>query len=332
MRQRVIDAIRHKQTDVVPWNIELTTAFAGHFRKQTGCDDPDAFLGNHIIRTKYKLNTAISNQEEVDLFGVKWLKSKDGGDWGVVSDPPVKEVGFGRYLFPEINKELAIEQCRKLEQYPRNTFRIFSIVGSYYERAWSLRGMENILMDMIMNEAFTEELFERILNYNMELLDLVLEYDFEGIYLGDDWGQQKGLIMGPEMWRKYIKPGMKKMFEKVKSKGKFIILHSCGDLREILSELVEMGLDVYNSVQPEIYNLKEVKREYGQHLTFYGGISVQQLLPHGTVSEVREKVREVLKIMGRQGGYILSPANAVTPDIPVNNILAMTETARGFSW
>lgn len=332
MRQRVIDAIRHVQTDLTPWNIEPTPAFERQFREKTGCNNFDSFLGNHITRIKYRLNTHISDQEEEDLFGVRWLKLEEEGDLGYVSYSPIKDAGFDDYCFPEIKKELAIEQCRMLEQDKCNTFRIFSIINSYFERAWSLRGMENLLIDMLQNESFTTGMFERILYYNMELLDLVLDYDFEGLYLGDDWGQQRGMIMGPDMWRKYIKPGIKKMYDKVKSKGKLIIQHSCGDLREILPELVDMGLDVYNSVQPEIYNLEEIKSEYGRYLTFFGGISVQYFLPHATVPEVRAKIKEVLETMGRQGGYILSTTNIVTSDIPVDNILAMVETAREFKW
>ena len=160
----------------------------------------------------------------------------------------------------------------------------------------------------------------------MELLDGVLDRDFDGVYFGDDWGQQKGLIMGLPMWRKYIKPAFTRMFDKIKRKGKFVCLHSCGDNSEIFGDLVDMGMDIYNTLQPEIYNLKEMKRQYGKDVTFYGGISTQQFLPFATPEEVKRKVQEVTEVLGKNGGYILAPTHSVTADIPVENVMAMIES------
>jgi uroporphyrinogen decarboxylase len=328
MRERVIQSIKHKETDMIPWQIDLTTGFADKLKQQTGCMDVEDYLGNHLMRAKYKQNKKLNDGYELDIFGVRWSLSKDGGDVGIVVDSPMKEAGFHGYQFPEIRKDFALELCRRMRDEPRGVFRMFSITMCFFERAWSLRGMENILTDMCLNEAFVAELFERILNHHLALLDLVLDHEFEGVYFGDDWGQQKGLIMGPLMWRKYIKPAMAKLFEKVKGKGKYVILHSCGDLREIMPELIDIGVDVYNTLQPEIYDLKELKREYGKRMSFYGGISTQQFLPMATVQESREMTRTMLELMGRGGGYILSPTHAVTPDIPVSNVLAMVEVAR----
>lgn len=332
MRQRIIDAINHKSTDLTPWHIDLTSAFIEKLKKEKACEDAEAFLENHLMRAKYKRNIKLNDEMEMNLFGVKWIKSTDGGDVGNIVDSPLKDDNFEGYKFPNIEKEFAIELCKTLENEKRNAFRMFSITMGYFERAWSLRGMENILMDMLLNEAFTQELFENILNHHLQLLDVVLDYNFEGVYIGDDWGQQQGLIMGPNMWRKYIKSGISKIFEKIKSKGKYIILHSCGDLREILPDLIEMGLDVYNTIQPEIYDLNKLKAEYGKHLTFYGAISTQQFLPFASPQEVRKKTEDVLRLMGKDGGYILSPTHAVTPDIPVENILTMIEVAKKMKW
>lgn len=333
IRQRVIDAIAHKETDLTPWHIELTGGFISNFKAQIGCNDAEAYLGNHLHRSKYKQNTILENGEELDIFGVRWTNSKDGGDVGIVTGFPLKgKTDFNDYQFPEIRKDFALELCSAMADEPRGVFRMFSITMCFFERAWSLRGMENILMDMCMNETFVAELFEHILNHHLELLDLVLDHEFEGVYFGDDWGQQKGLIMGPPMWRKYIKPAMAKMFEKVKSKGKYVILHSCGDLRDIMPELIDIGVDVYNTLQPEIYDLKELKRQYGKHMSFYGGISTQQFLPMATAQESREITRSMLELMGRGGGYILSPTHAITPDVPVDNVLAMVEVARQTRW
>jgi uroporphyrinogen decarboxylase len=327
-RERVREALRMRRTERIPYQIDLTEGFARKLREATGCDDADACLGNHLSKAKYKKNRRLPDGREVDLFGVTWAKDPGGGDVGIIVDHPLKEPGFAGYAFPEVKEEFARAQAESLERDTRGTFRMFLLTMNFFERAWSLRGMESLLADMVLNPRFVEELFGRILTHHLALLDAVLDYDFDAVYIGDDWGQQKGLIMGPPMWRTFIKPGMREMFDLIKSRGKLVCLHSCGDLREIFPELVDMGLDIYNTIQPEIYDLESLKREFGRHVTFYGGISTQQFLPYASPGEVRGLTRKVRRVMGRDGGYILAPTHAVTDDIPVENVLAMAETAR----
>ncbi|MCC8166736.1 MAG: uroporphyrinogen decarboxylase [Planctomycetes bacterium] len=330
MRQRIIDAIRHKDGCPVPWNIEITEQFADNLRARTGCADCEAFLKNHMRRIKYKKNRRGEDGREVDLFGVTWMRGDDGGDVGVVAEYPLQHMSVEDYVFPEIDVDFAHSVCEKLEA-DTSRFTMFSITMGFFERAWSLMGMEDVLVNMAMEEDDVRLVYDGILEHHLKLLDVVLPHKFDALFFGDDWGQQNGLIMGPKLWRQYIKPGVAKIFEKARSAGKMVVLHSCGDLREIMGDLIEIGVDVYNTVQPEIYDLKELKREYGKDLTFYGGISTQQFLPTATRAESKGKAREVLDIMADGGGYILSPTHAVTPDIPVDNILAIIEAGEEYN-
>jgi len=326
-RDRVLAAVKGEQTDLIPYQIDVTSGFALKLQEKTGCNDVEEYLGNHLSKAKYKENRKLKNGKELDLFGVTWIKDPAHGDVGIICDHPIKEPSLANYTFPAVKKNFALNLCKQLETDSKDTFRMFLITMSYYERAWSLRGMENILTDMVMHTAFVEELFERILQHHLELLDTVLDYDFDAVYIGDDWGQQKGLIMGPPFWRKFIKPGMSEMFAKIKGSGKYVCLHSCGDIRDVLPDLVDMGLDIYNTIQPEIYDLNKLKKEYGQYITFYGGISTQQFLPYASADEVKELTRKVKNIMGKKGGYILAPTHSVTDDIPLENVMAMVGVA-----
>ena len=292
MREKIRASIAHRNVDFVPINVETTAGFEKNLAAVVGEKNVDAALGNHMLRKKYKRNKKLENGDELDLFGVTWQTSKDGGDVGIVKTYPLEHCELEDYAFPAV--------C------------------------------ENLLCDMILEPEKAERVFDGIYEHHDKLLDIILKRDFDAVYFGDDWGQQNGLIMGPEMWRKFIKPKVGKLFSKIKAAGKQIVLHSCGDLREILGEVIDMGVDVYNTVQPEIYSLKDLKKEYGKDLTFYGGISTQQFLPFADVKEVREKTKEVLDVMMRGGGYILSPTHAVTPDIPVENVLALVETGREY--
>ena len=331
MKQEVIDAIKHTAGTPTPWNIDLTAGFIEKTKELRGCADVDQYYENHLVRVKYKKNQKLENGDELDLFGVPWTFGDDGGDVGIVSEYPLKDTPIEDYTVPELDTELCDAIIEKLEGDKTDRFRMFNLTMNFYERSWSLRGMETVLMDMILNEEGTMEFYEKLLDHHMRLLDYVLDADYEGVYFGDDWGSQNGLIMGPELWRKFIKPSMAKMFEKVKSKGKYMVLHSCGDLRSILGDLIDMGLDVYNTVQPEIYDLEELKREYGKDLTFWGAVSTQQFLPYASTGEVYDKSLETLKIMAPGGGYIFAPTHAVTDDIPVENIEAMIKAVKDYN-
>lgn len=196
---------------------------------------------------------------------------------------------------------------------------------SMFERAWSLRGMENLLMDMIDEPEFVDELLDTIADYNIKIIDIALEYDIDGVMFGDDWGQQCGLIMGPNYWRRFIKPRVARMYQRAKRKGKFILQHSCGDIYEIFPDLIEIGLDVYQTFQPEIYDIKSIKIQFGSQLTFWGGISTQKLLPYATPDEVRRVTKNTLEIMKQGGGYIAAPTHCIPGDVPPENVLAMLE-------
>ena len=134
--------------------------------------------------------------------------------------------------------------------------------------------------------------------------------------------------MGPNLWREFVKPRLKRMYDQVKDKGMYVFQHSCGDISEIFPDLIELGLDAYNTFQPEIYDVAEMKRLYGDKVTFYGGISTQQLLPKATPEEVKREMRRLIGILGENGGYIIAPTHAMPNDIPTENILAFLEVVQ----
>lgn len=330
-RKRVIDALAHKQTDLTPWAFELTSEFAELYRRQIPCESVEEDLHSHIMFGKYKKMEWLNDKLYQDAFGVQWQLGEDGGDIGIPVNHPVSAENIESYAFPALDEQelqKGIDAMRGNQEH----FRMFRFTYALYERAWSLMGMENMLLNMALDEKTTMRLFERIAEYDLRLLDRVLDEDFEGVYFGDDYGQQRGLIMGPDCWRKYIKPFLKQLFEKVKSKGKYILLHSCGDVEDVFPDLIEIGLDAYNTVQPEIYDLKKIKQEYGKDLTFWGAISTQQFLAEHTAQEVFDRSVETIKILGKDGGYIFSPTHALTPDIPVENARAMLKAVNSVTW
>ncbi len=326
-RERVIQALKHKSTDIIPYNITFTIPQKQKMAEYFG--DPDFIdkIGNHIDTVYYSgfINEAESEMKDkpgyfVDDFGVIWNRSGIDKDIGVIDNLVLPEPDLKNFRLPEIDFNVLRRQYQQLADSERDTFKMVDIGFTMFERAWTLRGMENFLTDMLIEPSFAHELLDEICEFNMRIINVALEYDIDAIHFGDDWGQQRGLIMGPRLWREFIKPRMKRMFEAVKSKGKFVSLHSCGDIHELFPDLIEIGLDVYQTFQPEIYDIREFKREYGKDLAVWGGISTQQLLPYATPEEVRRVTIETMKILGENGGYIAAPTHDVPGDVPPENI------------
>ncbi len=328
-KERVITAaMMHKDTDMVPYNVSFTVAQLDKMKAFTGDENYAASLGNHIAGTAYGGNAVPMEGKDgyfKDDYGVVWNRTGADKDIGVIEGLCIPEPDMSLYTFPPVNEEL-IRRYIGIAQVHSDKFLHGGIGFSLFERAWTLRGMENLLMDMILNPDFVHQLMNAICEYNLKMIDIYLEYDvLDGMYFGDDWGQQKGLIMGPALWREFIKPYLTRMYQRVKSKGKYVLQHSCGDIEQIFPDLIDIGLDVYQTFQPEIYDIEKVKKQFGDRLSFWGGISTQTLLPMATAQRVKEETIRILKIMSQSGGYIAGPTHAVPGDVPPENIIAMVE-------
>jgi uroporphyrinogen decarboxylase len=327
-RERVIAAIKHENTDIIPYTISFTHQEYEKIANYLGDSNFDQNIGNHIDSVYYSgVFTEDPNRPSyfTDDFRVTWNRNGADKDIGVLDSLVLPEPEIGNYKFPEVPEKMLREQLEAMMNNGDDTFKTASLGFSMFERAWTLRGMENLLTDMLLEPDFVDELLDKICDYNLKIVDIGLEYDIDGFYFGDDWGQQSGLIMGPKLWRRFIKPRIAKMYDKVKKAGKFVLQHSCGDIHEIFPDLIDIGLNVYQTFQPEIYDIKDIKIKYGRDLTFWGAISTQRLLPFGTPDEVKKETLEIMKILGADGGYIAAPTHSVPGDVPAENMLVLMD-------
>jgi len=327
-KEIVLAALNHKSTKPIPYHIDFTSQALTQLIEATKNPDIEESIGSFLHYAQYwgwPTEEPDKPEHFKDEFGVVWNRSGVDKDIGVVDHPQITDLENSNYTFPVPDIPHLRRDIEKLLETRKDRFTFMGFGFCMFERAWSLMGMENALAAMIANPDELDDLFERICDFFLNLVDVALEYDLDGIYFGDDWGQQRGLIMGPAHWRKFIKPRMAKLYSRVKNKGKFIIQHSCGDCHEILGDLVEIGLDCYQTFQPEIYNIAEVKQKFGKQLSFWGAVSTQQVLPRMKPKEVQEEIVRVVKIMHSDGGLIIAPTHALPFDVPVENILAMVE-------
>lgn len=332
-REIVINALQHKETCPIPYNIFLTDQARDNLLAYTGWskeEDLGTKMGNYICHHEYGgWCTELPGRPGYfkDDFGVVWNRTGEGGDIGIPDFNVIEDLEDYDYEFPVLDEARLRTELEAMMKIKENDDRFMTsgIGFSMFERSQSLMGMENVLCSMITCPEETEAFFAKICDYNCHILDIILEYDFDGIYFGDDWGCQRGLIMGYDHWQHYIKPQLRRMYKKVKDKGLFVIQHSCGDCHELFPDLIEIGLDVYQTFQPETYDIAKIKEEYGDKLSFWGGISVQQCLPKTTPEGVKKEAVRIFDTLHKNGGLIIAPIHAVEFDVPPENILALLE-------
>ena len=351
-RERVLMAISHERPDFVPYNFHAIDPVYTRVRQHYGLPDNDAvveFVGNHIVKVGSDFNvnpwaddvgmqlvpsggpvtTAVDDAGglHTDEFGCVWDR---GHSMPFPVSHPLAEdhVLLDSYLMPDPYRPGRFDPAKALADRYRGQVFLFGKLGmALFERAWSIRGMEQVLMDMAVHPEFIEELLDRILyEWNLPIIEQQLDLGVDGFYFADDWGSRAGLLFSPGMWRRFIKPRLAVCYQRAKERGLIVGQHSDGNVLEIFPDLIEIGMDVFNPLEPSVYDPYEVKAQYGDRVTFYGGIDVKRTLPRGTPEQVRAEVRERAECLGEGGGYILQSSHTILDDVPVENLVAYIET------
>ncbi|MCK4244666.1 MAG: hypothetical protein KAX20_03475 [Candidatus Omnitrophica bacterium] len=330
-KEKVYSAIQHKETVSLPYYLDFTPPVTKLLQKHCRNEDVNEAIGNHLLSISAKrlrplyADPKIYGEYSRDEFGVLWHNDEDNR--GHVVEYPLKDLNLKGDTFPNPRESSRFAHLPSLLKKEKKVF-VLAWVGDFWERATFMCPPEELLTALYLKPSFVEELLDKIASYNLATAKELISYGVDGLCLSDDYGTQKALLMSPKQWRHFIKPHLAELFSFAHGHNLFTLLHSDGNIREIIPDLIEIGLDVLNPVQPESMDPYGIKREFGKELCLWGAIGTQQLLNKATVPQIRREVKRAKDILGRGGGYILGPGITVQKDCPLENILALIDVAK----
>ena len=364
-RERIEIALNHREPDRCPMQVSFTPEFADRLRAELYTRDrrrseAGLNLGRsghnpHGGGNTYELERALG----VDMLqtSVGWANSyyQDGAayvdEWGIgwrsmpyetpfgagaytemISHPLAEDGAISQYRSPDPNRsELYVDARATLEQFQDEYWITGVTVCTIWETAWALRGYDRMLQDLVEDQDLAECILEIPYRYHLTAAKRLVEMGVDMVWIGDDVGSQRSMLISPRHWRKFLKPRLACFISSLKAINPEVKVayHSDGDIRTIIPELIEIGLDVLNPIQPACMDPRELKRLYGDRLCFWGTIDEQETLPFGTPDEVRQEVLARLRTAGRGGGLIIGPTHHVQLDTPMENFWAMIDTITG---
>jgi uroporphyrinogen decarboxylase len=326
-KERMRSALLRQPVDRLPLQSNYTPVMgrrlADYF--QIAPENLSERLDNHLLRldVTYPARKSDDGKLTYDWWGAGWDTLTEGL-WHSFA-PLAHSRNLDDFPWPDPDAPHLMEAAAaQLAQDNGRHFVAPNLTMCLFERAWSLRGFESLLMDLVEQPEWVEELLDRITEIQLRVARRFLALGMDGGYFGDDYGAQRGMLFSPKIWRRLCKPRLALMFALFRDRGLPVILHSDGDIWAILPDLVEIGLTCLNPVQPEVMEHTRLYREFGTKISFYGGISTQTVMPVGTPAEIHDAVLACVQNLAPGGtGLVLGPSHRMQSDIPVENVDAM---------
>jgi len=350
-RERVETALNHEQPDRCPMQISFTPEFAERLRadmqiKGKQVHNPhgggntyelERSLGEDMLLTSvgWANSYYMDDKPYVDEWGVGWDVHPYETPFGIghyteiVSHPLADEAVITSYQPPDPHRpELYAASEQMLSTFKDEYWIVGVTVTTIFETAWALRGLEQMMLDMSMDPDLANQILEIPYQYHLTAAKKLVEMGVDMIWTGDDVGSQNQMMISPRMWREFFKPRMANFISELKviNPEVKIAYHTDGYVEPIISDLIEIGLDVLNPIQPASMDPADIKKKFGSKLSFWGSIDEQHTLPFGSPEGVANEVRQRLETIGCNGGLILSPTHHVQLDTPLENFWAMVNT------
>jgi uroporphyrinogen decarboxylase len=329
-RDIVLESIHHRHPPEVPYtlafeddtDLRLDEYYGGSSWRERIVP---YIVGVSVVDTDPR--TPVDEIRYQDAYGGVWRT--DRRPWHL-EKPALDKPSFDGFDFPTPQRFMRpglVEQAKQVIEDNPDSFIMGNLGWGLFERSWIMRGFENFLLDVSINPDFVEESLDRMMNLYLELVDITCQLPVDGILFGDDWGEQRGVILGPKRWRQLLKPRWARIYERVHMHGKIVFHHSCGSVADIMPDIIEIGMDFLESAQPEAAGMNpyELKKKWGDQIGFWGCLGSQSVIPFGTPEQIKAEIRLLRKEMGRNGGYIMAPAKPLQLETPIENAVAILE-------
>jgi len=336
-REIITKRLNHEGTEVTPYTIAIESELYKRLTDYYGDQAWEQKKLRQFICSYLNVDTqqlrALDNVYSRDAFGALWRM--DQKPWHLET-PPLPEPSLAGYNFPSpevFTKPIYENKAEAIQKYNADTehYRIINMGWGIFENTWRLRGFENMLMDTIADEDFYMEVCEKITELYIAMLKACADVPADAYMFGDDWGDQRGIIIGPQRWRKFIKPCWAKIYAEVHRQGKKSIQHSCGSIVQIYDDLIEIGMDCHESAQPEPEGMATelIKAKWGDRMSFWGCLGSQSVLNSGTPDEITHEIKRLHNLFKKEGGYVLAPAKPLLDEMNIDSAVAVIEALAG---
>jgi len=351
--ERIKYTVSHREPDKVPAHINATKWVVQKLKNSLGVNtDKDLMKAMHIdvydmrgIDIKSGTVPRYTGPDN-EFFPENWggnissfwrireIETKTAAGWTIDNEAPplasatdIKECE--EYMWPSLDWFDFSFLAGQLEEW--SDFSILSTGGSVFQHPTFLRGLDTLMIDMAINQDMANYFMDKFTDYYLEYYRHIFQSAADKIdvfAVADDFGMQNNLLISPDMFDDFVAPRLKKLIDLAHDHDIHFLLHSCGNIKQLIPRFIELGVDILDPVQPESMDPLEIKKEFGNQICLRGGISVQNTLSHGSVQDVKDETKRILDNLAPDGGYILSPGHPVLQDdVPVENIITMYDTA-----
>jgi uroporphyrinogen decarboxylase len=350
-KERIKRMIKGQSIDRLPSDIWLSDRASQKVMRALNLEPNELteFLDNHFIMI-YQLDNHKAWEDPLSLelaikygfFQFKGDKNIIYDDWGVgwdishegiysVFHPLEESENLSSLKVPDPGNHHLFERALKLKEKYQNEYCITGVQDlTIFEKACAIRGFNEFLVDLKMNQNYVVKLLDVLTEYEVELAKKWVQFGIDLAFTGADFGTQNGLIMSLDDWKFFIQPRLERVWKVYKDAGIPIMLHSCGMIMEIIPFLIQMGCDILNPIQ-HVMKPEELKERFGNKVIFFGGIDSQQLIPFGTPEAIEKEVMRYVNILGEGGKYIIAPDQCLLSDVPIPNILVLIEAVEKHS-
>ena len=333
-------ALAFESVRPIPYNLDFTRDMRRKLQDRLAEDDVDEAVGNYVLQINVGSNAGaeinrvaaglmrpLGHERFQDEWGVIWRKSA-GDDIGVPVNQVLSAPDADLLEAPDVADPARWQGYERIAATAGDRYTLACFSSPLFQRAWFLRGMAQILMDMAAEPAFVGALLDKLAAFSVGVTQEVVRRGADGIFFYDDYAQQTGTMFSPDMFRRFFAPRLAAIFAAARQGGLDVFFHSCGDVSAVLDDIRAAGAQVFNPFQPEVMDVAGVARRFAGRMAFYGGLSTQRTLPYGSPEAVRQETRALAGLFREVGGGILAPAHAVQRDVPVENVLAFLDAAR----